>query len=60
MVIPIPRPGQYVCRNHMLEKSPEVHPTRHLVVLTAALFHVSFEAQNSGLVMLSELGFVWW
>lgn len=44
----------------MLEKSPEVHPTRHLVVLTAALFHVSFEAQNSGLVMLSELGFVWW
>lgn len=38
----------------MLEKSPEVHPTRHLVVLTAALFHVSFEAQNSGLVMLDR------
>lgn len=44
----------------MLEKSPEVHPMRHLVVLTAALFHVSFEVQNSRLVMLSELGFVWW
>lgn len=58
IIVPIPRSGKYACRNHMVEKSPEVHPTRHLVVLIDALFHVSFEVQKPRFVMLSESGFV--
>lgn len=46
MMLEMPSSGCAACRYHMAEKSPAVHPTRHRVVLTMALFHTGFDDQK--------------
>lgn len=55
-MLSMPTSGWKAWRYHIAEKSPNVQPTKHRRVLTAARRHVGREVQKSDVAMDGALG----